>query len=94
MNDIKDEQLWQIARKRAEFRRSLYFGVAITLFTWALWWITTGKDTGFVGTPWPVWVMLGFAISLVRQYFNAYKGNKQNLTEQEFEKLKRERDGV
>lgn len=94
MNEVKDDQLWQIARKRAAFRRSLYSGIAIVLFMWVIWWATTGKDTGFTGTPWPVWVMLGFGISLGRQYFNAYKGNKQDLTEQEYQKLIRERKDV
>lgn len=94
MNDIKDERLLQVARKRAEFRRSLYSGMAISLFTWAIWWVTSGKDTGFTGTPWPIWVMIGFGISLIRQYINAYKGSKEQLIEQEYQKLKREQDGV
>ena len=90
MNDTKDDQLWRILRKRAEFRRSLYSYIIVNLFLWAIWWITTGNKTGFTGYPWPVWVMLGWGISLAKQYFDAYKGNRNDLTEQEYEKLKKE----
>ncbi len=83
MSEIRNDQVARLARRQAQFRRSLYLAILVTLVMWLIWRATTGKDTGFIGTPWPVWVMLGLGISLVRQYFSSYKGNKQDLTEQE-----------
>ena len=85
----KDEKLWRIARKRASFRQSLYSYIIIVAFLWGVWWFTSGRIHGYHGYPWPVWVMLGWGIGIAFQYFEAYNGNKQDLTEQEYEKLKR-----
>jgi hypothetical protein len=88
---LRDENLWRIAQKRAKFRRSFYTYLVIIAFLWGIWWFSTGRTTGFTGYPWPVWVMLGWGIGLAFQYFNAYNGSKEDLTEQEYEKLKKER---
>lgn len=90
MIENSDEHLWQIARKRAEFKKSVYSYIMVNIILWLIWWFTTGRVTGFKGVPWPVWVMLGWGISLARQYFAAYSGNRENLTDKEYEKLKRE----
>jgi len=87
----RDEQLWRIARKRANFRRSLFVYVVINAFLWAIWWFTTGRFSGHWGYPWPIWVMLGWGIGIAFQYFDAYQGSKQELEQQEYEKLKREK---
>lgn len=92
MTEIKDERLWRIARKRVQFRKSLYSYIAVITFLWFIWWITTGRITGFTGYPWPVWVMLGWGISLVIQYFESRSGSKKDRTEMEYEKLLREKE--
>jgi hypothetical protein len=95
MEQEKDETLWRIARQRASFRRSLYSFIIVILFLWAIWWFTSGTDylaDGRRGIPWPCWVMLGWGFGLAMQYFKAYHGNKQDLTNQEYEKLKREQN--
>ena len=93
MSGTNDDPLWRIARKRADFRKSLYSYIIVMVFLWVIWWITTGRITGFTGYPWPVWVMLGWGVSLAMQYFKAYKGGRKELAEEEYEKLKRQQEG-
>jgi hypothetical protein len=50
-----------------------------------------GRFSGHWGYPWPIWVMLGWGIGIAFQYFDAYHGSKQELEQQEYEKLKREK---
>ncbi len=88
----RDDNLWRIARKRANFRRSFYTYVVIIAFLWGVWWFTNGYKTGFTGYPWPIWVMLGWGIGIAFQYFNAYNGSKEDIAQQEYEKLKKQRD--
>lgn len=87
----KDDRLWRIAVKRAEFRRNLYTYMVINIMLWAIWWFTKGSKTGGFdgGWPWPAWVALFWGIGLAFQYFQAYQGNKSDLAEEEYEKLKR-----
>jgi hypothetical protein len=92
MNEASEDPLWRLARKRADFRKSLYSYIAVITFLWVIWWITTGRITGFVGYPWPVWVMLGWGVSLAIQYFKAYKGNKTDIAKEEYEKLKQQQE--
>lgn len=92
MMDSNDERLWKIARKRADFRRSLYSYITVNIFLWLVWWFTVGNITGFSGYPWPLWVMLGWGISIARQYYVAYKGSKQDLADEEYRKLKRQQE--
>jgi hypothetical protein len=89
MQQERDEQLWRIAQMRAQFRRNLYAYIVINSFLWLVWWFTSGRYTGLQGYPWPIWVMLGWGIGLAMQYFRAYNGSKQDLAEEEYEKLKR-----
>ena len=87
----RDENLWRIARKRANFRRSFYTYIVINALLWGIWWFTSGQKNGLHGYPWPIWVMLGWGIGIAFQYFGAYHGSKQDLQEEEYEKLKREK---
>jgi hypothetical protein len=87
----EDERLWKIARRRAEFRKSLFSYIAIVGFMWGIWWFTTGQKQGFSGYPWPVWIMLGWGIGLAFQFFKAYNGDKEDLAQQEYDRLKREK---
>lgn len=92
MPDEKDAVLWRIAQKRAAFRRSLYSYIVINCFFWAIWWFTYGRTHGLRGYPWPTWVMLAWGIGLAFQYFNAYQGTKQELADEEYERLRRNRE--
>lgn len=92
MPDEKDTQLWRIAQRRAAFRKNLYSYLVINAFLWAVWWFTIGKDKGFTGYPWPVWIMLGWGLGLGIQYFKAYQGTKSELADEEYERLKRRKE--
>lgn len=88
MEDKKDERLWQLAKKRADFQRSLASYFIINAFLWGIWWFTSGRHGQNRSMPWPVWSMLGWGIGLFFQYLNAYGGDKKDLVEKEYEKLK------
>ena len=88
MEQQRDEQLWQIAKKRAGFQRSLVSYFVINGLLWFIWWFTAGRRGINREMPWPVWSMLGWGIGLLFQYLNAYGGGKQDLVEKEYEKLK------
>lgn len=88
MQDQKDDKLWQLAKKRAHFQRSLASYFIVIGFLWIVWWFTTGHHGRHSGVPWPVWVMIGWGIGLLFQYLNAYGGSKKDLVEKEYEKLK------
>lgn len=92
MEPSNDDKLWRIAKKRAGFKKSLYSYLVVNAFLWAIWWFTTGRSNGFTHYPWPIWVMLGWGVGLGFQYFEAYNGSKADLTEQEYQKLKKEQD--
>ncbi len=88
MEQQRDEQLWQIAKKRAGFQRSLVSYFVINILLWFIWWFTVGRRGINRDMPWPVWSMLGWGIGLLFQYLNAYGGAKQDLVEKEYKKLK------
>ena len=88
MEEQRDEQLWQKAKKRADFQRSLAAYFVVNAFLWLIWWFTAGGRGYNRETPWPIWSMLGWGIGLLFQYLNAYGGSKKDLVEKEYEKLK------
>ncbi len=90
MEEPRDERLWRIAKKRAEFQRSLASYFIVNAFLWAIWWFTIGRKGVNTGMPWPVWVMLGWGVGLFFQYMNAYGGDRKDMVEKEYEKLKKQ----
>ncbi|MBS1510948.1 MAG: 2TM domain-containing protein [Bacteroidetes bacterium] len=92
MNEQKDEKLWRIAKQRANFQDSLVGFVVITVICWAIWYLTAYRNGINLGTPWPLWVMLGLGIGLVTQFIRAYKTDNDTLAEREYEKLKRQQE--
>ena len=90
MNQKNDDILWQIAKKRARFKKDLFSYLIVNAFLWAIWWVSNGKIIGNHAYPWPIWVMLGWGVGLAFQYFSAYHGNTRSLTLEEYEKLKNE----
>ena len=86
----KDETLWQVAKKRAHFKRHLFKYVIINLFLWAIWYFTDGYKENESGIPWPAWVTLGWGIGIAFNYYEAYHSYRDTSVEREYEKLKRE----
>lgn len=94
MEEQRDEKLWVIARKRAEFRKSLYSFIIMNTIFWFTWWFTTGHKGGDMNDrsiPWPLWVMFGWGIALAYNYYKAFYSDKSNMVEREYERLKRKK---
>ena len=70
-NNEKDKQLWEIAQKRASFKRHLMTYIVVNIFMWAVW-AMTGSHRYNSGMPWPLWSTLGWGIGLAFHYFGAY----------------------
>lgn len=83
----KDPRLWDIARRRAAFKRHLLVYLVMSVFFWVLWLLTgDGYHKGEI--PWPVWPMFGWGIGIVFNYINAYNAVGNSGIEREYQKLK------
>ncbi len=83
----KDPELWDIAQKRAGFKKHLTTYVVINAFLWAIWYFTDG--TFYKGTlPWPLWSTLGWGIGIAFHFSDAYVLPKSSIAKREYEKLK------
>jgi hypothetical protein len=94
MEEQKDERLWRTAKKRAGFKQNLISYFLVNAILWGIWWFTTGRHSDRIGVPWPVWVMLGWGIGLIFNYVKAYRADDETMAEKEYEKLKREKEGL
>ena len=83
----KDFELWRIAKRRAAFKRHLYTYIVINIFLWILWGIKQEPGESDTWLPWPAWATLGWGIGIALDYFNAYFGDRVDMTEKEYEKL-------
>ena len=82
----KDPHLWEIAQRRASFKRHLATYIAINLFFWGIWWFNRNDAHG-TDHPWPIWPMFGWGIGLAFHYIAAYVSYKNNDVESEYQKL-------
>jgi hypothetical protein len=92
----KDPILWEIAHKRASFKRHAIVYVIINAFLWGLWFFTGNQHKGInLGEwetkhyPWPIWTTLGWGIGLAFHFASAYIFPQVNSVEREYEKLKK-----
>ncbi len=83
----KDPQLWQLAQRRASFKRHLTTYILVNAFLWLIW-IFTGARTSDHFIPWPLWSTLGWGIGIASHFISAYVVTKENSVEKEYEKLK------
>ena len=84
----RDEVLWQVANRRATFKRSFITYLVVNAFLIGVWYFTSGPNSYF----WPIWPILGWGIGILMQYINAYHGNKGFTAEQEYERLKHKQE--
>ena len=89
--DGKDPQLWKIAQKRAAFKQHLQSYIVINGFLWVIWYMTDNHF--FKGIPWPLWSTAGWGIGLAFDYFDSYHGDKNTMAQNEYDKLKKEKEG-
>jgi hypothetical protein len=90
-NNLSDEQLWKIARKRAAFKKSLFTYFVVNTLLIAIWFVTTWQ-AGRTWHFWPIWPMLGWGVGLAFQYADAYHNTDTASAEKEFEKLKNQQN--
>lgn len=87
MENMHNNELWEIARRRAAFKKSLVAYLLVNTFLVGIWYFTTG---GNVRHFWPIWPILGWGLGLAFQYANAYMGRQLFSAEKEYEKLKQQ----
>lgn len=85
----KDAALWEIAKKRINFKKSFLTYAIINIFLWCLWLFNGSEFGGGNGNwPWPLWVTLGWGLGIAFQYCDAYLISASNSIQKEYEKLK------
>jgi hypothetical protein len=82
----RDEKLWKLAKKRAEFKKQLLTYFIINVFLWGLWFFNSYRHGDFT-FPWPAFVTIGWGIGLAFSYIGAYSGYEESMTEKEYNKL-------
>jgi hypothetical protein len=88
INENKDEVLWQIARKRASFKKHFASYLTTNILLWTIW-LLTGRHNSFHNEiPWPAWVTVFWGFGILSDYFNSYHLNNPNAVEKEYQKLK------
>jgi hypothetical protein len=91
MNDnTNEDDLWQIAKKRALFKQMLVVYIVVNSFLIILWYLKSGVNFYF----WPAWPMLGWGLGLFITYMQAYHSNSFFSKEKEYERLKKQNDRI
>lgn len=83
----KDPILWELAKRRVGFKKHLATYIGMSAFFWILWFFT-GWRYSHIGTPWPVWPMMGWGIGLMFHFLSVYVFESSNNVENEYEKLR------
>ncbi|MBS1635512.1 MAG: 2TM domain-containing protein [Bacteroidetes bacterium] len=90
--NIADQELWRIARKRVGFKKHLAAYIVINAFFWGIWWFSDerlSENDEYSAIPWPIFSMLGWGVGLMMNFLSAYVFyNKHSSIEREYEKLK------
>lgn len=87
MDNMHNNELWETARRRAAFKKSLSSYLLVNAFLIGIWYFTTGGNSRHF---WPIWPILGWGLGLAFQYANAYMGTQLFSAEKEYEKLKQQ----
>ncbi|MCC6865306.1 MAG: 2TM domain-containing protein [Ignavibacteria bacterium] len=85
-SQIRDEKLWKLAKKRAEFKKHLITYAFVNLFLWGVWLFSSYKR-GDYSFPWPAIVTFSWGIGIGFNYISAYTGYKDTMTQNEYNKL-------
>jgi hypothetical protein len=88
----KDPELWELAKKRVDFRSHLMTYLVMVPFFWLVWWFTGGDNNDGNGFPWAVWPTLGWGIGVFFHYLGVYVFESRNQVEREYDKLQREKN--
>lgn len=91
MEEQRDEKLWELAKRRAQFQDSLRSFLITIIILWGIWYITAGRHGQNLSLPWPIWPTFFMGVFLFSKYLSAFKTDKDTLAEKEYEKLKNQR---
>jgi hypothetical protein len=91
METERDKQLWELAKKRAKFKRYFYAYIIVTILFWAFWFFTDHQDPDS-GLPWPMFPTLTLAFVLAYIFLNVYVFSNHNAIEREYERLNKKKD--
>lgn len=91
METNNQDALWEIAKKRVEFKRQITSFFLVNSFLVAIWYITSGRYGGYF---WPVWPIIGWGFGVALSYLNAYHDTHFFSTQKEYEKLKNNSKGL
>ena len=83
----KDPHLWQLARRRAAFKRHLAVYGIVNAFLWILWYFSGTDRYEESVIPWPLWSTFGWGIGLAFHYMSAYVTTGTDSVEREYNKL-------
>jgi hypothetical protein len=94
----RDPELWRLARSRAKFKSHLFTYLWVNALLWAIWAFTDGHagwqmSGRHFNIPWPAWTTLFWGFGVLMNGIRVYSGFGGNLSEREYERLVRERDG-
>lgn len=84
----KDPLLWNIAQRRAGFKKHLLSYIVLNAFFWLLWNFSGEGRQSDDFIPWRAWSMLGWGIGLLFHFMGAYVFHGSNQVEKEYQKLK------
>jgi 2TM domain len=84
----KDPELWELAKKRAGFKRHFIVYAIVNVFLWVMWFYSGRHFHQNLYVPWPMWTTLGWGIGLAFHFAGAYIFPKVYSVEKEYQKLK------
>jgi len=67
----RDKQLWELAKKRAKFKRYFYVYLVLTAVFWIFWYFTDHQNLDS-GLPWPMFPTLTLGVVLTYIFLNVY----------------------
>ena len=84
-NRTRDENLWRIAKKRAEFKRHLAAYIIVN----SLFWIAVIAAAVRFGhmSYWPVFPTFFWGMGIFFNWYSAYHGDNDSMAQKEYEKL-------
>ncbi|RYU81568.1 2TM domain-containing protein [Hymenobacter persicinus] len=95
----RDPELWRIAKSRAKFKSHLFTYLWVNALLWIIWALTAGQhDDWHMGRhgfniPWPVWSTVFWGLGVFMNGVRVYSGFGGQMSEREYERLVREREG-
>ena len=86
-NTNTEQQLWELAKQRAHFKKNLTSYFLVNSFLVVVWFFSNYNRDGN-NYFWPIWPILGWGIGIVTHYLSAYQSTKFFSVENEYKKLK------